>query len=297
MLDGPDAPLGRRALDPARDVVGSRRSLELTLPADPTKALLTEVTDVFHATVNDVLLTAVALAVQDWSRRRDRPAATVLVDVEGHGREEEAVGGVDLSRTVGWFTSVHPVRLDPGAVEWPDLWSGGPEAGRALKRIKEQLAAVPDHGLGYGLLRYLNPRTGEALSGLPVPQIGFNHLGRFGTPTGSGDWAPAYEIGGFTGGADPGLPLAHALEVNTLVREGEGAEPTLVAEWSWAAELFTAAEVEDLGATWFRVLRALADHARRPESGGHSPSDIPLVSLSQDEIDRLQEELALEGDL
>ncbi len=87
------------------------------------------------------------------------------------------------------------------------------------------------------------------------------------------------------------------MEVNTLVREDDGARTVLVAEWSWAEELFTAAEVEDLGATWFRALRALADHARRPDSGGHSPSDLPLVSLSQDEIDQLQDELALEGDL
>ncbi|MER7771803.1 amino acid adenylation domain-containing protein [Kitasatospora sp. NPDC096140] len=297
MLEGGDAPLGRRAPDPARDVVASRRSVELTLPADATKALLTDVTTVFHATVNDVLLTAVALAVQDWCRRRGRPATAVLVDVEGHGREEDAVGGVDLSRTVGWFTSVHPVRLDPGDVEWPDLWAAGPETGRVLKRVKEQLAAIPDHGLGYGLLRHLNPDTGDVLAGLPVPQIGFNHLGRFTAPAGTGEWAPAYGIGGFTGGADPDLPLAHPVEVNTLVRDDDGSAPVLVAEWSWAAELFTAAEVEDLGETWFRALRALVDHARRPDSGGHSPSDLPLVSLSQDEIDRLQEELALEGEL
>ena len=297
MLDGSDAPLGRRALDPDRDRVASRRSVELTLPTDATEALLTDVTTVFHATINDVLLTGLALAVQDWSRRRGRPAAPVLVDVEGHGREEDAIGGVDLSRTVGWFTSVHPVRLDPGTVEWPDLWAAGPETGRVLKRVKEQLAAIPDRGLGYGLLRHLNPSTGEALAGLPVPQIGFNHLGRFGPPAESGDWAPAHGIGGFTGAADPGLPLAHAVEVNTLVREDDGARTVLVAEWSWAEELFTAAEVEDLGATWFRALRALADHARRPDSGGHSPSDLPLVSLSQDEIDQLQDELALEGDL
>ncbi|MFJ4679523.1 amino acid adenylation domain-containing protein [Kitasatospora sp. NPDC088783] len=297
MLDGAAAPLGPRALDPARDRVASRRSVELRLPADATKALLTDVTTVFHAAVNDVLLTGVVLAVQDWSRRRGRPADPVLVDVEGHGREEDAVGSVDLSRTVGWFTSVHPVRLDPGAVEWPDLWAAGPETGRVLKRVKEQLATIPDHGMGYGLLRHLNPRTGKVLAELPVPQIGFNYLGRFGTPAESGDWAPAHEIGGFTGAADPDLPLAHAVEVNALVQEDDGAQPVLVAEWSWAAELFTAAEVEDLGATWFRVLRALVDHARRPDSGGHSPSDLPLVSLSQEEIDQLQEELAFEGDL
>ncbi|WP_078612810.1 non-ribosomal peptide synthetase [Streptomyces canus] len=302
-LAGQSDPLGNRAPDPGRDVVATRRTLSLTLPGETTAALLTEVTETFHATADDVLLTGMALAVQEWCRRRGRPVGPVRVDVEGHGRVQDAVGGVDLSRTVGWFTSVHPVRLDPGVLDRADLWAAGPEAGRALKRVKEQLAAIPDRGLGHGLLRYLNPRTRQVLAGLPVPEIGFNHLGRFGAPADSEDWSPAHEIGGFSGGADPGLPLAHTIELNTLVRDDRASEgdelraPVLVAEWAWAAELFTAAEVEELGEIWFRALRTLVDHVRRPDAGGHSPSDLPLVALSQDEIDRLQEELALEGDL
>ncbi|MFF7070322.1 amino acid adenylation domain-containing protein [Streptomyces pseudovenezuelae] len=296
-------PLGSRAPDPRRDVVATRRVLSLTLPAETTAALLTEVTETFHATVDDVLLTGMALAVQEWCRRRGRPVGPVSMDVEGHGRAQDTVGGVDLSRTVGWFTSVHPVRLDPGVLDRADLWAAGPEVGRALKRVKEQLAAVPDRGLGHGLLRYLNPRTRQALADLPVPEIGFNHLGRFGAPGVGEDWSPAHEIGGFSGGADPRLPLAHTIELNSLVQEGRTAEgderrgPVLVAEWAWAAELLTEAEVGELGEMWFRALRTLVDHVRRPDAGGHSPSDLPLVALSQDEIDRLQEELALEGDL
>ena len=89
----------------------------------------------------------------------------VLIDLEGHGREE-IFADVDLSRTLGWFTSLFPVRLDAGALDLAEALAGGPALGRALKIIKEQLHAVADHGLGYGLLRYLNAQTALQLAGL-----------------------------------------------------------------------------------------------------------------------------------
>ncbi|MFE5598186.1 condensation domain-containing protein [Streptomyces coelicoflavus] len=107
VLTGADPLLGRRALDPARDVHARRRTISLTLPKTWTTEVLTGVTKTFHAQVNDVLLTAMALAVQDWRRRRGLPGSAVLLDVEGHGRED-VVPGTDLSRTVGWFTSLFP---------------------------------------------------------------------------------------------------------------------------------------------------------------------------------------------
>ena len=112
-------------------------------------------------------------------------ASAVLPDLEGHGREEvrrkaeECSADVDLTRTVGWFTSLYPVRLDPGRLDLEEALSGGAALGRALKTIKEQLRAVPGKGLGYGLLRYLNGETAAELAGVPVPQLGFNYLGRF----------------------------------------------------------------------------------------------------------------------
>ena len=98
---------------------------------------------------------------------------------------------IDLTRTVGWFTSLYPVRLDPGPLDLEEALAGGPALGRALKTIKEQLRAVPGKGLGYGLLRYLNGETAAALAGLPVPQLGFNYLGRFAAGGAGADWAPA----------------------------------------------------------------------------------------------------------
>src|SRR5690606_18831463 len=101
-----------------------------------------EVPAAFHGRVNDVLLTGLALAVAEWRRERGTGDETaVLIDLEGHGREE-VVPGVDLSRTVGWFTSIHPVRIDAGWVEPSDVREGGQAVGTALKRVKEQLRLV-----------------------------------------------------------------------------------------------------------------------------------------------------------
>ena len=164
------------------------------MPTAITAALLTRVPAAFHGGINDVLLTGLALAVADWCRRRGRGAAStaVLLDLEGHGREE-VFADVDLSRTVGWFTSLFPVRLDPGALDLDEALAGGPALGRALKLVKEQLRALPDHGLGYGLLRYLNPRDRARSSPAAAPQIGFNYLGRFAARRERADWAAAAE--------------------------------------------------------------------------------------------------------
>ena len=164
MLGEPSPPLIDGVLDPARDVSGSTKQVTLALPASVTAALLTHVPAAFHGGINEVLLTGLVLALADWRRRRDGTSHTshaVLIDLEGHGREE-LFADVDLSRTVGWFTSLFPLRLDPGPLDLDEALSGGAALGRALKAIKEQLRALPDHGLGYGLLRYLNPQSARS---------------------------------------------------------------------------------------------------------------------------------------
>ena len=285
MLQGPSLSLVEGVLDPARDSAGSAGQLMLTLPTALTGALLTRVPSVFHASINDVLLTGLVVAVTHWCQQRHRGSGTaVLIDVEGHGREE-IFADVDLSRTVGWFTSLFPVRLDPGALDMAEALAGGPALGRTLKMIKEQLHAVGDHGLGHGLLRYLNAQTAVHLAGFPTPQIGFNYLGRF-PAAGSADWVAAGETV-MLGGGDPGMPLAHCIEVNALTEDAaDGA--ILRTTWSWASALFRDEEVRDLAQGWYRALEALVRHAERPRAGGRSPCDLPLLALSQAEIERLE---------
>ncbi|MFJ4284001.1 non-ribosomal peptide synthase/polyketide synthase [Streptomyces massasporeus] len=275
-LEGEDVPLGARPLNAGVDTAATVRHLSLTLPPEVTGPLLTEVAAKFRAGVNDVLLTAFVRAVADW---RGDVSREVLVELEGHGREN-IVDGVDLSRTVGWFTSMFPVRLDAGPA--------GDDSGRALKRVKEQLHALPDHGIGYGLLRYTNPETGALLSQLPAPQLGFNYLGRFSTTGGEiQDWSLRTDAD-LGDGRDPGMPLTHVLDLNAATLDTDDG-PRLSADWSWPAALFTEERVQALAEAWFGELRTLVAHAADPRAGGLTPSDVrPLVSVTQEQIDRLE---------
>ncbi|MCL2734361.1 MAG: condensation domain-containing protein, partial [Actinomycetia bacterium] len=277
---------GTRTLDPERDTLGSASSLTLTVPAEETGPLLTRLPALYHCGAEDVLLTGLALAFRRW--RRDRGPAgggPLLMDVEGHGREE-IIGETDLSRTVGWFTSMHPVRLTLDGVDEAEALAGQGAAGTALRHVKEQLREMPDHGIGYGLLRYLNPETGPRLARRPRPRIVFNYLGRFPAPGGA-DWAPAAEADLVAdANQESPAPLTHPLTITAVAREHPGG-PELHLSFLWPPDLLPEAGVRELAETWRQALGALAAHAGEPGAGGWSPSDFPLVALSQGEIDEL----------
>ncbi|WP_230884573.1 non-ribosomal peptide synthetase [Planomonospora sp. ID82291] len=269
----------RRRPDPARDTFGTQRHLTLELPPEVTEPLLTRIPAAFHGRVGDVLLAGLALAVSRCTGRE-----SVLLDLEGHGREE-ITGEADLSRTVGWFTTLYPVRLDPGPADWTDLH--GATAARAIKRVKERLRAVPGNGLGYGLLRHLHPEGAAELAARPVPELAFNYLGRTEAAAGA-DWSPAPEAEAAGAGHSPDLALPHALEVNALTLDGPGG-PRLRATWSWAARLYDEDQVRELAEAWFAALTGLSRHT----GGGLTPSDL-LVPVSQEEIDAFAAELDAE---
>ncbi|MFJ4095287.1 amino acid adenylation domain-containing protein [Kitasatospora sp. NPDC089913] len=285
LLRGGGPAVADRALDPARDVAATARTLTVSVSPARTAPLLTTLPAAFSTGVSEILLAGFALAVADWRRHRGQPAEGPLVDVESHGRHD-LFAGADLSRTVGWFTEQHPVRIDPGPLDWGDVPLGGPSVGQAVKRVKEQLNALPGDGTGYGLLRYLNPGTGPVLAELPSAEWGFNYLGRFAAGTGDRDWAPAGSTG-LIGGADPLMPLEHAVDL-TLVTEDRPEGPVLVATWTWAGELVPEREIEQLSQSWLRSVDALVAHAEGPGAGGRTPSDFPLVSLSMREVELLE---------
>ncbi|MFE2757874.1 condensation domain-containing protein, partial [Actinosynnema sp. NPDC059335] len=277
VLRDPGPLLGARPLNPTRDRADRLRSVVVDLPADVTAPLLGAAPAALHAGVDDLLLTALAVAVAERRRRTSAdPVTSVLVDVEGHGREDV---GLDVSRTVGWFTSLHPVRLDPGPVRFDDVCAGGPDAGEAVRRVEGQRRALPDRGVGFGLLRHLNPDTAEVLAAFAEPQLAFNYLGRAGALD-TGDWAPAPEMATATP-APPDLPATHAMTVNAAVHDG-----VLTASWSWPEELFTEDEVRRLARDWSRALTGLVRHAR---DGRRAPSAPPLVDLGPDGIDLLEQ--------
>ncbi|EPA0356023.1 non-ribosomal peptide synthase/polyketide synthase [Pseudomonas aeruginosa] len=241
------------------------RKLVLTLDAERTRQLLQEAPAAYRTQVNDLLLTALARATCRWSGD-----ASVLVQLEGHGREDLGEA-VDLSRTVGWFTSLFPLRLTPAA-----------DLGESLKAIKEQLRGVPDKGVGYGLLRYLaGEEAATRLAALPQPRITFNYLGRFDRQfDGAALLVPATESAGAA--QDPCAPLANWLSIEGQVYGGE-----LSLHWSFSREMFAEATVQRLVDDYARELHALIEHCCQEGNVGATPSDFPLATLRQEQLDRL----------
>ncbi|MFD5895328.1 amino acid adenylation domain-containing protein [Streptomyces sp. NPDC060366] len=282
-VEAPDVPLAEPLPSGA---AGPPSELTVTLPPGRTLPLLTEVGAAFHCGVEPVLLTGLTLAVEEWSRRRGRAPGPdgLLVDLESHGRPDPPE--TDVSRTVGWLTALYPVRLPRSGCSWTDVWSVGPALGRALKQVKEVLRTVPDRGVGYGVLRHLDPVAGPRLAGGASPQIGFNYLGRLAT-THDADWGIAEEQATPRAAGATGRLGAHLLDINALTTDGASG-PRLTATLGWSAGQFTEAEVRMLTDLWFAALDSLVLHAR-VRGGGRSPSDVPLVRVDQAEIDRLED--------
>ncbi|MFD8229044.1 amino acid adenylation domain-containing protein [Streptomyces massasporeus] len=278
-LPGEDRPLARRALA-ATDTVANERLRTVTVGPDVTAALLNEIPAKFHAGVNDVLLTALAVALARHRRDLGQDQTFAHIELEGHGREGQFVAGSagfepELSRTVGWFTTLFPVTVDPGTATdftTPEYLTA------ALKAVKEDLARVPDNGVSYGALRYLTHSEFDA----PAPQVLFNYLGRFaaGAP---GDWQLAGTTGQLGEKRDPRMRLPRALEFNAIAEPDASGAYELVTTVSWPDGLFTDTDITALGDYFRTALTGLA----ALDQGGHSPSDFPLVPLTQADVDAL----------
>ncbi|SKN91702.1 Probable peptide synthetase NRP [Mycobacteroides abscessus subsp. massiliense] len=286
-------PAALPAVMPGLDTYATAKTLSVSLDADTTRELLSEVPAAFHAGVQDILLIAFGLA---WNEFLDSNTTSIAIGVEGHGRQEElgTVAGqdIDLSRTVGWFTTKYPVSLSVGGLSWKEIADGSADLGPIIKSAKEQLRALPDP-LTYGLLRYLNPDVD--LSG-PEPAIGFNYLGRLGA--GAADltddlWRINEDSLSSAGVASSvSMPLMYTVDLNAGIVEGglgEEAGPHLRAGWTWAPSSVTEPQVQRLSQLWFEALAGICAYVRGG-GGGLTPSDIAPAQLSQQQIDELHEQ-------
>ncbi|MDT5153156.1 MAG: glycopeptidolipid biosynthesis protein, partial [Mycobacterium sp.] len=272
-------------VQPAVDTYMSAGEMSVSLDSDTTRLLLGEVPAAFHAGVQDILLIAFGLA---WAEFLGTGGAPIGIDVEGHGRQEELAGDVDLSRTVGWFTTKYPVALAVGDLSWAQVSSGETALGSVIKDAKEQLRALPD-GLTYGLLRYLN--TDVDLAG-SEPTIGFNYLGRLAA--GAGDlsdelWRINQDALSVAGEASSvPMPLMHTVELNAGTLDTDTG-PQLQASWTWARSIVGHDQVERMSQLWFDALAGICAHVRAG-GGGLTPSDLAPARLSQRQIDELQQQ-------
>ncbi len=237
------------------------------LSEEQTRELLAEVPAVYHTQINDVLLAVLWEANRRWSGDR-----SLVVELEGHGREE-IFADVEVTRTVGWFTSIYPVRLE----------AESEEIGGALKEIKEQLRGVPNRGIGYGVLRYLSrdEEVERRLRGGAEAEVRFNYLGQFDQVLrAEGMLRPAMESSGPSQAAEN--RMTRALDVSGMVAGGR-----LRMEWVYSEQEQDEGGIEELADHYMEVLGELMEHCRSAEAGGYTPSDFPEVQLSVDELDNI----------
>ncbi|WP_025110384.1 non-ribosomal peptide synthetase [Pseudomonas sp. H1h] len=241
------------------------QKIELTFSAEQTRKLLQQAPAAYRTQVNDLLLTALARVVCRWSGH-----TASLIQLEGHGRED-LFDDIDLTRTLGWFTSLFPVNLVPADT-----------LGASIKTIKEQLRAVPDKGLSYGALRYLgDEQTAATLAAQAKPRITFNYLGQFDRQFDEAAlFVPSSEGGGVA--QDPSAPLANWLTVEGQVYGGE-----LSMNWGFSSQMFDRATVQRLADEYASELNALIEHCCALDAPQATPSDFPLARVTQAQLDAL----------
>ncbi|MBW4483048.1 MAG: amino acid adenylation domain-containing protein [Tildeniella torsiva UHER 1998/13D] len=272
----PHIPLDREGQP---NTVASVQTVQVQLSSSETQTLLQAVPIAHKAQINDVLLTALVQAFQPWVGQ-----AEILIDLEGHGRED-LFSGLDLSRTVGWFTAVYPVYLTVDASA-PEL---------AIQQVKAQLRQIPNHGIGYGLLRYGSDQPASSqpaiaqLQSLPQPQVKFNYLGQFdrGTTGATGLTTSAESYG------QTRSPLGHRdrlLEVISYVTDG-----SLHMEWLYSQNLHDATTIETLAQNFLAALRSLIQQSQEPPAPP-TPADFAEFQWSNWNQDDLNDIMAAIGD-
>ncbi|BAS60156.1 amino acid adenylation domain-containing protein (plasmid) [Leptolyngbya boryana NIES-2135] len=247
------------------NTVAQARTVTVTLNSAETQTLLQDVPAAYSTQINDVLLTALVQAFAAWTGK-----PSLLVELEGHGRED-MIEGVDVSRTVGWFTAVFPVLLE---------LDSRVDSAQALKAVKEQLRQIPNRGVGYGLLRYLNSgEIAESLRKLPQAEVSFNYLGQFDRSFAA---SSLFGLAQESSGSCHGLQdrRSHLFEIDGMITDGQ-----LQMVWTYSEALHHPATVEGLAQRFLEKLRSLICHCQSPDAKGYTPSDFPLAELSQDELD------------
>jgi amino acid adenylation domain-containing protein/non-ribosomal peptide synthase protein (TIGR01720 family) len=241
-------------------------TLSVCLSETETKALLQEVPVAYHTQVNDILLAALVKAFAQWTGE-----SQLLVNLEGHGREDIFADiDINLSRTVGWFTTVFPVllKIEPAN-----------SANDLIKTIKEQLRQIPNRGIGYGVLRYLNrdQTISQALAAMPQAEVCFNYLGQFDSVLADSDW---FKLASESDGAtrSPLGKRRYLFNINGYVIDGK-----LKLDWIYSSRIHQEKTVLNLAESFIQRLRDLIN-SRFLDVESFTPSDFPQANLNQQQL-------------
>ena len=287
-LEGAQALPCDRAIAPAENTLGSTAHVGGQLNPADTQRLL-RAPSVYHGAINDVLLTALGMALCQWSRERYQYSlGDPLIALEGHGRETDE----DLTRTIGWLTSLFPLRLRVGQLDWSK-----PEApGLALRQIKEDLRALPDKGIGFGILRHFDAQTKSLFDHCPQPQIVLNYLGKFeaeqsGERTNQDAWSILEEL---SGSAPDNLnrQRAHLIEINSLLNT----EGRFSFQITYSSHAHNTSSIQHLAKAFEQALLEVSRHCLEyPLACKQTPSDFPLIATPNSLLNQALNQEVLDG--
>ncbi|HEX7047611.1 MAG TPA: amino acid adenylation domain-containing protein, partial [Gammaproteobacteria bacterium] len=265
MQAGSESPLQDAVREPGREA--DAREYRVAIDAPETSALLGDIHHAYGTDVHELLIAALSRAVADqWPQN-----AQLRLDLQRHGRDDE-FDNLDVSRTVGWFSVLHPLALDQAVTRNP---------GRLICDVKTRVRSAPHHGAGFGLLRYLRPSgaTGFGKGAALRAPILFNYLGHFERVLDNGMFQHVIDNAGPVHGREN--HLTHPLTITALIHDDR-----MEFEFRYSPAAIADAVIESLAARFTHSVKDLIRHCRTLDGITRTPVDFPLAHLTQDELDR-----------
>ena len=243
-------------------------TIRFTLSEEETHRLLTDVHEAYQTEINDILLTALGLSMKEWTGE-DRH----FIHLEGHGRED-ILPAVNVSRTIGWFTSMYPVLLD---------MSHADDLSYQIKHLKEELRHIPNKGIGYGVLKYLTPdKMKDDIDFQVTPDISFNYLGQFDEQIGGGEMRRSAWHAGQS--LSPESEKPHALDIVGFVEQA-----MLHVTISYHHLEFEERTMEQFKELLEKNVKTLISHCLSQDESQITPSDVGDEDLTMDELEKLMD--------
>ncbi|ASR47662.1 non-ribosomal peptide synthetase [Paenibacillus kribbensis] len=261
-----------------KPLMGDSESVTAVWTSEETEQLLKQANRAYRTEVNDLLLTAVGMALQAWCGNE-----RFLIHLEGHGREA-IFPEADITRTVGWFTSQYPVLLDMAEEQ---------SLSQRIKHVKEGLRGIPQKGIGYGVLKYLADRQGQAASIALFeadPEISFNYLGQFDQDMKGNDLQSSPYSGGMP--LSPTMARTYTLDFGGIISGGQ-----LGLTISYSRTSYRAETIERLARLLESSLREILAHCIHKEHPELTPSDISYKGMSIEGLDSLLSEMGTAGEV
>ena len=248
------------------NTVISTKQISVALDQENTRLLLTEVPQAYNTRIDDVLLTALMQSFYLWTNSK-----TLLLDLESYGRGE-IWDALDISRTVGWFTAIYPVKLEIKSFTQP---------GETLKTIKEQLRQITNQGFNYGVLKYL---TSESNQQLPTAEIAFNYLGQIQLQSTDMIIGLAQESTGNS--RHPQAIRRYLLEINGAIDNNQ-----LKLNWVYSQNFHRKETITKLADNWLKSLVNIIKHCTSTEEANYTPSDFSAAKVNQNQLDKLMKQI------